>query len=322
MLPQFNSLKAVFEAFPDDATALSHFEAIHWKHGAFCPYCKGQRVMHFSDGKTHKCSDCRKRFSVKTGTIFEDTKLGMHIWFAAIWLLLNRPKGIASTQLATDLGITQKSAWFVLHRLRYASRTRSFARPLAGEVEADESALGGRVPNMPKAKRAKLDRVDGGNKILAMALIERATPGKPAEVRAKVIADTSGKTLQAEVRANVEPTSILYTDGARGYRALGERKGGEYLHFFVDHDAEEYVREKIIHVNTVEGFWSLAKRQYHGTHHYISGKHMNAYLDEMCYRWNRRDVHKSERVDSLLGRVAGRLTYKALIGDEQETAAA
>lgn len=186
MLPQFNTLKAVFEAFPGDATALAHFEMIHWKHGAFCPHCKSQRIMHFSDGKTHKCSDCRRRFSIKTGTIFEDTKLGMHTWFAAIWLLLNHPKGIASTQLATDLGITQKSAWFVLHRLRYASKTRSFSRPLAGEVEADESMFGGKERNKPKSKR-KTGQFNTVGKTIVLGFVERG-----GEVRAKVIPDLKG----------------------------------------------------------------------------------------------------------------------------------
>jgi transposase-like protein len=155
MLPQFNSLPALFASFPDDATATAHFESIRWKNGAFCPYCQSKRVMHFKDGKTHKCSDCRKRFSIKTGSIFEDTKLGMHIWFAAIWLLTNRPKGIASTQLAVDLAITQKSAWFVLRRLRYAAKTRTFNRPLAGNVEANETYVGGKAKNMSKARREK-----------------------------------------------------------------------------------------------------------------------------------------------------------------------
>lgn len=310
MLPQFNSLKAVFKEFPDDATALSHFEAIHWKHGAFCPYCKGQRIMHFSNAKTHKCSECRKKFSIRTGTIFEDTKLGMHIWFAAIWLLLNSPKGIASTQLALDLEITQKSAWFVLHRLRYASRTRSFARPLAGHIEADEAMFGGRESNKPLRKRNPKN-VNTVGKTVVLGMVER-----DGEARAYVIPNLKGKTLKGEVRKNVEPGSTVITDEHNSYFGLAQA----YVHERVNHKRNEYARGSI-HANSVEGMWSLFKRQYHGTHHWISPEHMNAYLAEMCYRFNRRAMQCSLRVDDLLGRVAGRLIYKALISHGQETAA-
>jgi transposase-like protein len=157
MLKQFSSLFDLFEAFPDEQSAVDHLRAISWKNGAYCPYCKSTRVIHFADKKTHKCSDCRQRFSIKVGTIFEDTKLPLRKWFAAIWLVTSHKKGIASTQLAKDLKITQKSAWFVLHRLRYAARTKSFARPLAGDVQVDE-AMFGRVPLSGVGARGHRDR--------------------------------------------------------------------------------------------------------------------------------------------------------------------
>ncbi len=152
---QFDSLFDLFDAFPDEQAAIDHLTAIRWKNGAYCPHCGSTRVMHFSDKKTHKCSDCRQRFSIKVGTIFEDTKLPLRKWFAAIWLITSHKKGIASTQLAKDLKITQKSAWFVLHRLRYAARTKSFNRPLAGDVEADETYVGGKAKNMSEAARPR-----------------------------------------------------------------------------------------------------------------------------------------------------------------------
>lgn len=133
MKREFTSLYQFFEVFPDEQSAIDHLRAIRWHDGAFCPYCNSKRVMHFSDNRTHKCHDCRQRFSIKVGTIFEDTKLPLRKWFAAVWLITSHKKGIASTQLAKDLQITQKTAWFVLHRLRYAARTRSFNRPLSGE---------------------------------------------------------------------------------------------------------------------------------------------------------------------------------------------
>jgi transposase-like protein len=152
-LRQINSLYDFFEAFPDEQAAIDHLRAIRWRDGAYCPYCASKRVMHFSDKKTHKCHDCRQRFSIKVGTIFEDTKLPLRKWFATIWLITSHKKGIASTQLAKDLRITQKSAWFVLHRLRYAARTRSFNRPLSGAVELDESYFGPKEKNRTAAKR-------------------------------------------------------------------------------------------------------------------------------------------------------------------------
>lgn len=129
--------------FPDEQAAIDHFTAIRWKHGAFCPHCGSVKVYHFSDNRTHKCGDCRKRFSIKVGTIFEDSKIGLREWMLAVWLITGHKKGIASTQLAKDIGVTQKTAWFMLQRLRYAAQTKSFNRPLEDEIEADETFIGG-----------------------------------------------------------------------------------------------------------------------------------------------------------------------------------
>ena len=136
MLQSFNSLIQMMEAIPDEQTAINHIRAIRWKNGAFCPHCGSVRVYHFSDERTHKCGDCRKRFSIRVGTIFEDSKLPLRKWMLAIWMITSHKKGIASTQLAKDIGITQKSAWFVTQRLREAARTQSFNRPLREDVES------------------------------------------------------------------------------------------------------------------------------------------------------------------------------------------
>jgi len=308
MLKQFDSLFALFEAFPNEQTAIDHFTAIRWKSGAFCPYCGSTRVMHFSDKKTHKCSDCRQRFSIKVGTIFEDTKLPLRKWFAAIWLITSHKKGIASTQLAKDLKITQKSAWFVLHRLRYAARTKSFARPLEGKVEADETYVGGKAKNMSKARRAKSGvGIGGQGKTIVMGVLEREAEDKPREVRAMVIPNNTTKTIQAAVRAHVAPGSLLMTDSASAYLGMAE-----FTHESVNHNQQEFARGPF-HTNSIEGFWSLFKRQYHGTHHHISAKHLDAYVGEMCYRQNRCEMGEGARVNDLLSHTEGRLTYKALI---------
>jgi transposase-like protein len=303
MLKQFGSLYDLFEAFPDEQSAIDHLRAIRWKNGAYCPYCGSTRVMHFSDKKTHKCHDCRQRFSIKVGTIFEDTKLPLRKWFAAIWLITSHKKGIASTQLAKDLKITQKSAWFVLHRLRYAARTKSFARPLAGEVEVDEAMFGGLEGNKPVSKRNSKN-INSVGKTIVIGMVERK-----GEVRAHVIPNQKAVTLKGAVFKNIAPGATVITDEHSGYLGLPRW----YRHERVNHSRERYVSETGQHTNGVEGMWSLFKRQYHGTHHWISPKHLDAYLGEMCYRWNRRDMAEGERCNALLGQVEGRLTYKALI---------
>ncbi len=137
MIQHFDSLLQMMEAFPDEQTCVDHIRAIRWKNGAYCPHCGCTKIFHFSDNVTHKCAECRKRFSIKVGTIFQDTKLPLRKWFIAIWLITSHKKGIASTQIAKDLKITQKTGWFVLHRLRHAARTQSFNAPLEGDVEVD-----------------------------------------------------------------------------------------------------------------------------------------------------------------------------------------
>lgn len=157
MVKNFDSLFDLMTAFPDEQSCLDHLRAIRWRDGEFCPYCADNRIYHFSDLKTFKCGACRQRFSIKVGTIFADTKLPLRKWFMAIWMITNHPKGIASTTLARDLKITQKSAWFVTHRLRHAARTNSFNAPLKGTVEADTAFIGARsTTSIPTSARPVL----------------------------------------------------------------------------------------------------------------------------------------------------------------------
>lgn len=307
MLP-INSLYDLFEAFPDEQSAIDHLRAIRWRDGAFCPYCGSKRVMHFSDRKTHKCHDCRQRFSIKVGTIFEDTKLPLRKWFAAIWLITSHKKGIASTQLAKDLKITQKSAWFVLHRLRHAAKTKSFNRPLEGIVETDETVFGGKESNKHKSKRNPSNKGTAGKAVVIGAL-ERG-----GELRTEKVQNLKGKTVKDFIRENVKVGSNLMTDEHPSYTGLRP----DYYHHAVNHGAGEYVRHYVLHINTIEGAWSLFKRQVYGIHHHVSPKHLGAYLAEMCYRYNRCGLGDGECVNDLLGHVEGRLTYKALTHDWTE----
>ncbi|MEQ1867900.1 MAG: IS1595 family transposase [Micropepsaceae bacterium] len=298
----FDSLFDLMDAFPDEQACINHLKAIRWANGAFCPHCDSKRLYDFADGKTWKCADCRQRFSIKVGTIFEDSKLPLRKWFMAIWLITNHPKGVASTTLAKDLDITQKTAWFVLHRLRHAARTKSFGAPLDGEVEVDETFIGGKAIN----KHGKRSGVGGGTKgkTAVIGAVQRKGP-----VVARVMDGYSAAEIQHFVRKTVAPSaSLVATDEHIAYRSLT----GYPTHQRVHHAAGEYVRGNV-HTNSIESVWALLKRQIVGIHHYVSPKHLGQYVGEMVWRFNRRELTVTERMNALFGHVEGRLTYKALI---------
>lgn len=303
MLKSFNSLIQMMQAIPDEQAAIDHFTAIRWKRGAFCPHCGSTKVYHFSDKRNHKCGDCRKRFSIRVGTIFEDSKLPLRTWLLAIWLITSHKKGIASTQLAKDLGITQKSAWFMLHRLRYAAQTKSFNRPLSGEVESDETFIGGKEKNKHAWQRTG-GKQGGAGKTAVLGILERG-----GELRTDVTPNLRARTVQEAIRANVEPGTAIMTDEHAAFVGLAS----DYYHHRVNHSRGEYVRHFILHTNGIESVWALFKRQIVGTHHWLSPKHLTRYLDEMTWRFNRREADEGQRVNMLLDQVGGRLRYKDLI---------
>lgn len=303
MSTTFNSLLQMMQAIPDEQAAIDHFTTIRWKNGAFCPHCQSTRVYHFSDNRNHKCGDCRKRFSIRVGTIFEDSKLPLRTWMLAIWMITSHKKGIASTQLAKDLGITQKSAWFVLHRLRFAAQTKSFNRPLEGEVEVDETFIGGKEKNKHAWQRTG-GKQGGKGKVAVLGLLERE-----GELRTGITPSLSARNVQSVIRNQVAPGTSLMTDEHGSFVGLS----GTYYHHRVNHSAGEYVRNYCLHTNGIESVWALFKRQIIGTHHWLSPKHLSRYLGEMTWRFNLRGVEEGERVNLLLDRTAGRLRYKELI---------
>lgn len=300
-LQSFDTLFQMMAAFPDEQSAIDHFTAIRWAGGAYCPLCGSTKVYHFSDKRTHKCGDCRKRFSIKVGTIFHDSKIELRKWMLAVWMLTSHKKGIASTTLARDLGVTQKTAWFMLQRLRYAARTQSFNAPLAGEVEIDETYVGGKAAN-----RHKGDPKNGPGTSGKTAVVGAISRGGKAV--ATVIDRTDTATLDAFAHAVVAPEATVSTDEHSGYRHLSRT----FNHGIVRHSGGQYVSGQF-HTNSIEGFWSLLKRQIIGIHHHVTPKHLNRYVGEVTWRFNLRDMGEGARVNELLASANGRLTYKALI---------
>jgi len=304
MIKQFKTLADLNITFSDNQVALNHFKTIRWRNGEFCPYCGHDKVYTLKANR-YQCAQCRNTFSLLVGTIFENTKLPLKVWFGAIWLLTNHPKGIASTTLARDLGITQKSAWFVLHRLRHAARTQSFNAPLTGKVEIDETYVGGRDYNRHAEKKKGGRGGLGSGKTPVIGAIERK-----GDVVASVMPQGIGwPEAQGFVDAVVSPKAeLLVTDAHPAYAAIY----GYPQHEVVNHHIGEY-KKGDAHTNSIESVWALLKRQIVGTHHWVSPKHLQQYVSEMAWRMNRRAMTAEERANAIFTAVEGRLTYKALI---------
>lgn len=299
--------------FSDAENCTNFLSQLRWPNGVECPNCEGTEVSYLSTRRLWKCKDCKKQFSVKVGSIMEDSPIGLDKWLAAIWLIANAKNGISSYEIHRSLGITQKSAWFLLHRIRLAMQTGTFTK-LAGHVEVDETYIGGRARNMHKSAIARKfgDSNQGCNsvgKVAVMGLLERH-----GNVRAHVINDNSRETLRKSIDEHVEQGANVYTDGWRGYKGIKD----EYVHGVIDH-AEKYVDGQI-HTNGIENFWSLLKRSIRGTYVSVEPFHLFRYLDEQTFRFNTRKGTDADRFVKATAALAGkRLTYAELIGKGTET---
>ena len=298
-----NLLEAV-RYFSDKDVANDYLAKIRWPDGPTCPACGSPDHSYLKTRRIWKCKSCKRQYSVKVGTIFEDSPLGLDKWLPAIWLAANSKNGISSHELGRALGTTQKSAWFMLHRIRLAMQTGSFSK-LSGVVEADESFIGGKARNMHKSVRArKITGRGTADKIIVAGLLERG-----GEVRARVVPDRTTWRMERNVTAHVEQGASLYTDRADAYKDLGRF----YSHETVDH-AHEYVRGQV-HVNGMENFWSLVKRGLHGTYVSVEPFHLFRYLDERVFTFNLRGLSDYGRFERVLKACTGRrLTYLELTG--------
>lgn len=303
-MKKFNTLIETTMYFSDEQVCRDYLENIRWGGFPVCPHCGHKEVYIYSNGKLYKCKECKEQFTVKVGTIFEDSKISLSKWFVVIYLLTAHKKGISSLQLHRDIGVTQKTAWFMLQRIRYAIRTKSFNAPLKNFVEADETYVGGKAKNKHACKR--LEGTQGRNtqdKTAVFGLVERG-----GNVMAQTVKDVSGNTLKPIIYDNVKDGSVISTDEWRSYAGLD----GKYKHLIVDHGAGIYVNG-LAHTNTMENFWSLLKRGLIGIYHNVSSKHLDKYIDEFEFRYNSKTNSENGRFDLFLSLINGRLKYKELI---------
>jgi transposase-like protein len=298
------SLVEAIRYFSDLDVATDYIAKLRWPQGPICPRCGGLEHSYLTTRRIWKCKACKRQFSVKLGTVFEDSPLGLDKWLPAVWLAANSKNGISSHELGRALGITQKSAWFMLHRIRLAMRSGSFEK-LSGTVEVDETFIGGKARNMHKAERARKIHGTGiVDKTTVLGMIERG-----GRVRAEVVPDTKKSTLQSRVREQVEPRSAIFTDANYAYAGLGN----DYDHRTVDH-AVQYV-DGLVHTNVIENFWSLLKRGLQGTYISVRPFHLFRYLDERAFTFNERELDDLGRFETVLRGAPGRrLTYSRLTG--------
>jgi len=315
-MEQPKTLQEAIIYFADAENCQKFLVELRWADGkARCPYCESLKVTYLQNAKLWKCygDHPKQKFSLKVGTIFEDSALSLDKWLVAMWLVYNCKNGISSYEIARDLGITQKSAWHMLHRLRLVSHEGAFTNKLTGEVEADETFIGGKARNMHASKRAR--RITGTgtkDKVPVLGIMERG-----GKVRTTVVPNRRKHALQSEVRKHVEAGSALYTDALLSYAGLD----GEYAHQVVDH-AVQYVDGQV-HTNSLENFWSLLKRSISGTYVSVEPFHLFRYLDEQAFRYNnRKDMTDFDRFKLAASQIVGkRLTWNQATGKDPESRA-
>jgi len=305
------SLQEAILYFSDLNNCIDYLAVRRWPKGVTCPTCGSDKVKFNPARRVWQCSTHhpKRQFSVKVGTIYEDSPIGLDKWLAATWMLTNCKNGISSYEVGRDLRVTQKTAWFMLHRIRLALQDEFFGSKLGGnggEVEVDETFIGGKARNMHVSKRQRRITGTGGkDKTLVVGIMERG-----GKIRTTVVPTRRKSALQAEVRKHVEAGAALYTDALLSYEGLAT----DYAHKVVDH-ASQYVDGRV-HTNSLENFWSLLKRGVAGTYVSVEPFHLFRYLDEQMFRFNnRKDLDDAGRFDLAVSQIVGkRLTFAELTG--------
>jgi transposase-like protein len=315
MNTQPRTLVEAIRYFSDPDVCQDFMVNLRWPSGRVtCPTCGRDDVRYIATRRLWECKDKhpRRQFSIKVGTIFEDSPIPLDKWLATIWMIANAKNGVSSYEIHRSIGVTQKTAWFMLHRIRLAMQDKSFDR-MDGEVEVDETFIGGKIRFMHKERR---DRIKGQarrasiiGKTAVMGLLERHGPDGHSRIRTKIVSKTSRRVFRSIVKRNVEAGADVFTDAHPSYLLLRDT----FAHQVIDH-AESYVRGRV-HTNGLENFWSLLKRAIKGTYVSIEPFHLFRYLDEQSFRYNTRKTVDADRFQRVIGSIAGkRLTYNGLIG--------
>ena len=315
MTAEPKSLQEAILYFSNHDNCIDYLALRRWPDGrVICPGCGSDKVSFNAQRRTWKCSKhhSKREFSIKVGTVMEDSAIPLDKWLVAMWMILNCKNGVSSCEIAKDVRVSQKSAWFMLHRIRLTMQDETLGSKLSGEVEADETFIGGKARNMHKNVKARRITGQGRNtddKIMVMGILERG-----GKIRTKILSDRKQETLHGEVRANVEAGTELYTDTFGAYKGLQS----EYAHQVVDH-ALRYVDGRV-HTNGLENFWSLLKRSLGGTYVSVEPFHLFRYLDEQSFRYNYRGTKENPMTDADRFSIAAsqlvgkRITFAQLTG--------